>query len=273
MNKKLEYLTQKNTGVCIGLDPDIDKLPSILRTSDPEKDIKYFLENIVDATAYVASECEIQKTFFDLYDTSSSLLQDIVEYIHQSVPKVPVIVDCKAGDINNTMTQYGKLIFDKLGADAIVVNPYMGDDVFAGLEKYSDKGIAVLVRTSNKGASDVQDVLLADGNPLWKHMFDLVVNKWNPYGNMIPVLSGHANLEGLRNEMPDSMPVLYAGVGKQGGNLRGINYLVNSNNSEVIVNSSRGILYGSNIDDPQWKNSVKDRALELEQEIRRELIG
>jgi orotidine-5'-phosphate decarboxylase len=168
------------------------------------------------------------------------------------------------------MEAYIQNLFGSLQADGIVVNPYMGDDVMLPLVELADKSIVVLVKTSNPSGGIVQDVILQDGQPLWHHVLDLVVNRWNRNGNMIPVLSStvELNADKLRVSIPDKMPILLAGVGAQGGSYTGLRKLLNSEGIGVFVNSSRGILY------PQsrkpWLIAIEKAAIELKESLNKE---
>ena len=262
MNSNLENLVGKTSGVCVGLDPDPSKLPI-----EFEARVLPFLQEIVNLTSSKACAYKIQKAFFDVLDGGSKTLSDVVSYIKEKTPSTPIILDCKIGDIDNTMQAYVENVFDKLKVDAVVVNPYMGHDVFSQFDSYSDRGIVTLIRTSNEGASVIQDAKLENGQSVWSYMLDVAVSQWNKNGNLIPVLSGYANLKDVRERIPDEMPILYAGVGAQGGTLEGVKYLFNSQGGGVFVNSSRGILYSYERDDPNWRDSVVKAASKLAAEI------
>lgn len=255
-----------NTLACVGLDPDLKKMPlEILRRdiSDEEK-VLMFLEGVVDYTAQHVCAYKAQKAFFDKLSGGHQVLKELVAYIHVAHPEIPLIVDCKVGDIDNTMEAYMENLFGKLNADGIVVNPYMGDDVLLPLMKLRDKAIVVLVKTSNPAGSIVQDVVLESGKPLWRYMLELVINRWGRNQNMIPVLSATAGLDvaPLRTIIPDEMPILLAGVGAQGGGCESLRGLLNSEGIGVFVNSSRAVLYPPQSRQP-WQKAIEEAAIEL----------
>ncbi|EKD33549.1 MAG: orotidine 5'-phosphate decarboxylase, partial [uncultured bacterium] len=206
----LARMRSHGTLLCAGLDPDLRKLPPevIEKSGTDEEKVLKFLQGAVDATGTHICAYKAQKAFFDLLPGGHDVLKEIVHYVHQTQPGAPIIIDCKIGDIDNTMAAYIENLFGSIQADGIVVNPYMGDDVVAPLSELSGKAIVVIVKTSNIAGGIVQDVQLQDGRPLWQYILDLVVNRWNKNGNMIPVLSSTAGLDmtRIRPLIPDTMP-------------------------------------------------------------------
>ena len=267
-------MIRNNSLACCGLDPDITKMPReiIVQRMSDEKKTRRFLSEVVDLTGDHVCAYKIQKAFFDVFPKGHSLLEEVIGYAHERFPLVPVFVDAKVGDIENTMSAYLQNILDELGADGVVVNPYMGDEVVMPFTKLSQKAGIVLVRTSNVGAAVVQDVLLADGRPLWRHVLDLVVKRWNEASNLIPVLSSttDADLEEIRNVIPDNMPVLFAGFGVQGGSLKHFRQLLDTKKRGVFVNSSRGLLYPYESSDERWREKVTNSTVSLKETLNNE---
>jgi len=210
-----------DTLLCCGLDPDVSRFPEAIREMKMQDTnrVHYFLEEVIERTAEHVCAYKVQKAFFDVLTGGHELLREVIELVHNKHPGVPVIVDCKIGDIDNTMHAYIHNLFTLLNADGVVVNAYMGDDVMLPLIDLQDKAIVVLAKTSNPSGGIVQDVLLQDGRSLWEYMLDLTVNRWNKNGNMIPVVSSTVgmDLNHVRTLIPDEMPILLAGVGAQGG--------------------------------------------------------
>lgn len=268
-----ERMKTHNTLLCCGLDPDLRKMPPeiIGRKASNEEKVLTFLRGVVDVTVSHVCAFKVQKAFFDMLTGGHDVLKELIDYIHTSNPGIPVIVDCKIGDIENTMEAYIQNLFGSLQADGIVVNPYMGDDVMLPLVELADKSIVVLVKTSNPSGGIVQDVVLQDGQPLWRHVLNLVVNRWNRSENMIPVLSSTVglNMEELRAIVPDKMPILLVGVGAQGGNPTDLRKLLSSEGVGVFVNSSRGILY-SQQSQQSWLSAVEKAAVELKEALNKE---
>jgi len=260
-------MLQQNTLCCCGLDPDVSKFPlEILEKNCLDEEKAYlFISEVINATAPYVCAFKAQKAFFDLFAGGHNLLKEVIRYSHHMFPEIPVIVDCKIGDTENTMEAYLKNLFVNLEADGIVVNPYMGDDVLEPFASMPEKLAVVLVRTSNPGASIIQDMVTASGKSLWQVVLDHVVNRWNSASNMVPVISSTAQLDlsMIRSMMPDDMNILFAGVGEQGGDERGVRDLLNSESRGVFVNSSRGILYASHQNGQKWQDAVANAAMRL----------
>ena len=263
MRPRLEELCQPNTGVCVGIDPDPVKIPIECK----DKGLMYFINEVVSLTQDVACAYKLQRAFFDLYEKGPALIAEATKLIHEKSGK-PVFVDAKIGDTGNTMNAYLGLLLKNSDADGITVNPYMGDEVFQSLAPYSDRGILVLLRTSNPNASSVQDILVEDKIPLWSYLLGTAMSRWNNDQNIIPVLSGNVNLQGVREKIGDSTPVLYAGVGAQQGDVSKISYLLNSQKSGVFVNSSRGIVFPYSPEDAGWRDKIRNEALDLAEKIK-----
>lgn len=260
-----------NTLACCGLDPDINKLPlELMRryTTDTER-VRRFLLGVVEVAGPHVCSFKAQKAFFDGLDDGKDVLTEVVSTIHSDYPGVPVYVDCKVGETKNTMMAYSKLVIDKVGADGILVNPYMGDEVLEAFNDYADKTVIVLVRTSNPGAAIVQDALMQDGRPLWQYMLELVTDRWNNNGNLIPVLSSTAGMDmkAVRDLIPQNMPILLAGVGAQGGDIGQLRALLNQDGVGVFVNSSRDLLYPPNSAGIPWQKAVEKAVINLKAEL------
>lgn len=257
MRHSLESLAYPTSGVCVGLDPDLTKLPLQYGALEPRERVVEFSKRIIGLTSEDACAYKVQRAFFD--DVGIDALREIVQAVRKNAPNTPVILDAKIGDIDNTMRRYLETIFDRLDFDGVTVNPYMGDDVFCETQTYPERGFVTLVRTSNPSAKAVQEVEVSTANGkqlLWSHILDLAMDKWNNSGNIIPVLSGSVDLRDVRLRVPDQTSILYAGVGAQGGTLDPAKYLFNKFRGGVFVNSSRGIIYPYTPEDADWQSKV-----------------
>lgn len=269
--KKLDNkMLQSNSLVCVGLDPDIIKMPASLLEGDKKLEDKVFdfLTQVIEITDENACSYKIQKAFFDQFEQGHDLLRRVVAYIHENHPGTPVFIDCKIGDTDNTMKAYMQLLFDDIHADAVVINPYMGDDVLEPFLQDTNKAAIILVQTSNPNAKVVQELELANGKKLWEEMLELSVHRWNKNQNIIVVLSSNTDATDyalVREKIPQGMPILLAGIGLQGGNPVVLKQLLNADKRGVFVNSSRGILYPYPQNDPDWQKSVKKAVIELKQ--------
>lgn len=262
------YTNTLVTPVCAGVDPDLNKILqyeifSNSKHGKSEDTLYRYLQLYIKAVAPHISAFKVQKAFFDMYSGGHDLLAQVVKDIHHEHPDLPVILDCKIGDIDNTMSAYVENVFGKLDCDGVVVNPYMGGDVVKELSGLKDKIICVLCKTSNESGGVIQDELLANGDPVWMHVLKLSMNDWNQGGNIVPVISSVKDKQLLKNArllIPERTPILFAGVGAQGRQQSDADYLLNSSGKGVFVNSSRGLMYpdvahGQNLED-QISNAV-----------------
>ncbi len=258
-----EAVESNNSVLCCGLDPDVGRLPTELCfQTNGAKAILTFLKEIIDIAAQHVCAFKAQKAFFDCHPEGYLLLSETIKYVHDVYPHLPIFIDAKIGDVENTMAIYLKTILDDLGADGVVVNPYLGDSVLGPFAERPLKAAIVTVRTSNQSAASIQDALMFDGEPLWKHILGSVTNRWNDAKNMIPVIASTSSIDlrSVRASIPDEMPVLFAGVGSQGGDVSRLYDLTNSDGGGVLVNMSRTLLYPYDRDDRGWRDDV-ERAL------------
>lgn len=254
--------------VGVGLDPDITKMPLEIINSDISSEDKVFtfLKEVIDITAPHCCCFKLQKAFYDQFDLGHDLLKNVVSYIHDNHPTIPAYIDCKIGDTDNTMKAYMSLLFDDIKADAVVINPYMGDDVLEPFMQDPKKVGIVLIQTSNPNAKVVQEIVLANGKKLWEEMLDLALERWNTNNNLIVVLSSNTDAHdysSIRSKIPQDTPILLAGIGLQGGDPQVMKQLLNDNKRGVFVNSSRGILYPYAQNDPYWRDAILNAVIEL----------
>jgi orotidine-5'-phosphate decarboxylase len=266
-------MVTNNTLVCCGLDPEASRISDEIMLDESltlEERIYSFLTTVVDVTAPYICCFKIQKAFFDPLENGHILLHDIVKYIHEKHPTMPVFLDCKIGDTSNTMRVYMQNLFDYMRVDGVVINPYMGDDVLEPFMSSPDKVALILVQTSNPGGDVVQEALLANGQPLWRYMLDLTLNRWNGNHNLIPIVSSNAhntNWQEIRAVIPQDIPMLLAGIGAQGGNVTSLVQLLNDNKRGVFVNSSRDILYPYTPDQKDWREAIKQATIKLQNQL------
>ena len=246
--EKLQAAWRRNRSfVCVGLDPDREKLPAALRHC--RQPLLEFNRALIDATAPYVCCFKPQAAYYAGQDADDELAATI-DYIHQAHPELPVILDVKRGDIGPTARMYAREAFERYAADAVTVNPYMGFDTLKPFLDYADRGVIVLCRTSNPHSGDLQN-LVADGKPLYQHVAELARDRWNYNGNLGLVIGATypEELGKLRTLCPE-LPFLVPGVGAQGGDARQVAALGRDRNGEgLMVNSSRGIIYASSGDD------------------------
>ncbi len=232
-----------NSMVCVGLDPDRDKLPEVLRGE--KYPIFAFNRAIVDATRDSVCAYKPQSAYYAGQDADDELAMTI-DYILETCPQVPVILDVKRGDIGPTAQMYALEAFKRYRADAVTLNPYMGFDTLKPFLDHADKGVFILCRTSNPSSGDLQN-LVADGKMIYEHVAMLAESKWN-YNRNAGLVVGATYPEELKKvrEYCPSMPLLVPGVGAQGGDVEAV--IRNGLDGEgvgLVINSSRGIIYAS----------------------------
>jgi orotidine-5'-phosphate decarboxylase len=241
INKLSAAWTSNNSLLCVGLDPDVVRLPAGLQ-NEPDG-IFTFCKAIIDATADLACAFKPQIAYFAALGAERQLEQ-LCAYARAAYPHIPLILDAKRGDIGATAKQYAREAFDRYGADAVTVNPYMGFDSVEPYMEWDERGVIVLCRTSNPGGSDLQ-FLSVDGKPLYQHVAQLVAGQWNKNGQCALVVGATFphELAEVRAIVGD-MPLLVPGIGAQGGDVEAtVRSGKTAGGSGMMINSSRAILY------------------------------
>ncbi|AUL98848.1 orotidine-5'-phosphate decarboxylase [Rhodocyclaceae bacterium] len=234
---------QRNSLLCVGLDPDPGRFPPHL-AGRPQA-IFEFCREIVDATADLVCAFKPQIAYFAAHRAEDQL-EALIEHIHTHHPAVPVILDAKRGDIGSTAAQYALEAFERFKADAITVNPYMGRDSVEPYLAYGDKGVILLCRTSNPGGADLQ-CLDVGGERLFERVARLVADEWNANGNCALVVGATFPAEIARvRALTGELPLLVPGIGAQGGDIAAtVAAGRTADGCGLIINSSRAILYAS----------------------------
>ncbi len=233
--------------VCVGLDIDKEKMPSFLFESSNTPYVD-FTSAIIDETKDVACGYKLNLAFYESLGPKGFR---VLEKTIQHVPKDAVLIlDGKRNDIGNTAKKYATALFEKLHADAITVNPYLGYDGIKPFISYKEKCSFILCRTSNPSAADFQD-LVSKNQPLYMHVAKKI-KTWNTHGNCGAVVGATypEELRRIRTLLGDKIPLLIPGIGKQGGDVKKtVVFGTNKTGEMAVINSSRGIIYaGSNED-------------------------
>ena len=257
---------QNKSMLCVGLDPDPAKFPTPWR--DDASRIFDFCAAIVEATSDVVIAFKPQIAYFAAHRAEEQL-ERLMAFIKKCAPNVPVILDAKRGDIGSTAEQYAKEIFERYGADAVTLSPFMGFDSIEPYLRFKNKGIFLLCRTSNPGGDDLQTQRLStvlDEPMLYEHIAKLANDSWNHTGQLGLVVGATypREIERVR-ELAPSLPLLIPGVGAQGGDAlatvragwRGA--AAARTGAHIIVNSSRAILYASQ--EPSFASAARDEAI------------
>jgi orotidine-5'-phosphate decarboxylase len=251
--------------LCVGLDPEPERFPARLRASSAP--IFEFNRAVIDATADLVCAYKPQFAHYAA-QRAEEQLERTIAYIHRTCPGVPVILDAKRGDVGNTAERYALEAFERYGADAVTVNPYLGSDALEPFLARADKGVIVLCRTSNPGASDLQDLEVGAAR-LYQRVAELAARRWNSRGNCCLVVGATypEELAAVRRIVGD-MPLLVPGVGAQGGDVaRVVQNGQTARGTGLIVSSSRAILYASPGED--FAAAARAAALALREEINR----
>jgi orotidine-5'-phosphate decarboxylase len=242
---------QQNASLlCVGLDPEPARFPGDWK-GDATR-ILDFCRAIVDATADLVIAFKPQIAYFAAHRAEAALEQ-LVAHMRRVAPQVPVILDAKRGDIGSTAEQYAIEAFERYGADAVTLSPFMGFDSVQPYLKREGKGAFLLCRTSNPGGDDLQNQRLAGlpGEPLlYEHVARLAQGPWNLNGQLGLVVGATypAEIERVRQVAPH-VPLLIPGVGAQGGDAVATVKAGWRPDAPIAVNSSRAILYASSGED------------------------
>ncbi len=252
-DKLTESIRKRDSNLCIGLDPAVEKLPEFL--SEYEDAVLEFNTRIIEATSEVACAYKLNTAFYE------SLGENGWSTFGETIARIPddvyIIADCKRSDVGNSAKQYAQTFFGYFDVDAATVNPYMGYDSLEPFISYKGKDIFALAVTSNRGAEDFQ--LMEFGG---KKFYEIVLEKlsgWNTKGNIGAVVGATKNeqLAEIRSAYRD-MPLLVPGVGAQGGSVEAVAEAVSSEGAPVIVNVSRGIIFAG--DDEKFAEKVREKA-------------
>ena len=236
----------KDSLVCCGLDPDIDKI------SEQFKKLEFpqfeFNKWIIEQTAPYVAAFKPNTAFYESQgDKGLRELKMTMEYLQENHSDIFSICDAKRADIGSTSKHYAKSIFDWLGFDAVTLNPYLGRDAIQPFLDYKNKGCIILCHTSNPGAGEFQEKEV-EGKLLWQLIADKIAVEWNSNNNCM-IFMGATYPEEMQKarEIVGDMTILTAGVDTQGGQAEQIVKAgLNSQGKGLIVNSSRAIIFSEN---------------------------
>ncbi|MCB5363428.1 orotidine-5'-phosphate decarboxylase [Pusillimonas sp. CC-YST705] len=248
----------------VGLDPDAARLPASLQ-GKPDA-IYQFCTAIVDATAPYVCGFKPQIAYFAALRAEEQL-EAICQYILKHHPHLPLVLDAKRGDIGSTAEQYAREAFERYGADAVTLSPYLGFESVQPYLSWKDKGVVLLCRTSNPGSAALQMIEDAKGEPLYLRVASMVAQEWNADGQCALVVGATypEELAKVRARVGD-MPLLVPGIGAQGGDIPAtVKAGSDSQGMGMMINSSRAILYARKGDD--WAHASAEAARETRDAI------
>jgi orotidine-5'-phosphate decarboxylase len=259
-----EQIVKKHSFLCVGLDSEIEKIPSfLLKAKDP---VFEFNKRIIDSTHKYTVAYKPNVAFYECYGaTGWTTLESTVRYIRDNYPEIFVIADAKRGDIGNTSKMYAKAFLENMPFDAITVAPYMGEDSVTPFLTYKDKWVVLLALTSNKGADDFQ-YHSDDGIKLFERVLS-VSRKWGTINNMMYVVGATRAemLKDIRKLVPDHF-LLVPGIGAQGGSLEEVAKYGMNSKCGLLVNSSRGIIFADSTESFDKVAGEKAKEVQLEME-------
>jgi orotidine-5'-phosphate decarboxylase len=258
-----EQILLKKSFLCVGLDPDLTKIPPhLLESEDP---IFEFNKAIIDATHDLTVGYKPNTAFFEAYGIKGWMsLQKTINYINDNFPEIFTIADAKRGDIGNTSSMYAKAFFEDLNFDSVTVAPYMGKDSVEPFLAFENKHTIMLALTSNEGAFDFQ-TLTTNGQELYKQVLQTSKTWKNSHNLMYVVGATKAEyFADIRKIVPDSF-LLVPGIGAQGGSLSEVCKYGMNDKIGLLVNSARAIIYASKGTD--FAEKAREEALAVQQEM------
>lgn len=234
--------------MCVGLDPDPARFPSALRNDTSA--IERFCRDIIEATGDAVCAFKPQVAYFAAHGAEVAL-ERVCAHIRREYPDVVVILDAKRGDIGDTAEMYAREAFDRYGADAVTVNPWLGSDSLEPFFARKDRATFVLCRTSNAGSGELQSVRDSSGTALYEMVAQRAASDWSKRAS-VGLVVGATQPDELHRvrEIVGDLPLLVPGVGAQGGDAAAVvRSGATPNGTGLIVNSSRAVLYASAGDD------------------------
>ncbi|MBQ9651593.1 MAG: orotidine-5'-phosphate decarboxylase [Prevotella sp.] len=264
----IQQIREKQSFLCVGLDPDLKKLPQHLLTLDDP--IFEFNKAIIDATAPYCVSYKPNLAFYEAFGLKGMrAFERTVDYLKTHCPDHFIIADAKRGDIGNTSAMYARTFFEEYDVDALTVAPYMGEDSVTPFLGYEGKWVVLLALTSNKGSKDFQLTEDANGERLFEKVLK-TSQQWGNDENMMYVVGATQGrmFEDIRRIVPRHF-LLVPGVGAQGGSLQEVCKYGMTKDCGLLVNSSRGIIYASSGED--FAEAAAEAAKKLQTEMAEEL--
>jgi orotidine-5'-phosphate decarboxylase len=248
-NRLDDAVTRNQSLLCVGLDPELAKLPAALRSRHAEEALTTFLHRIIAATADLVCCYKPNLAFYLAHGVAgwNALLG-----LRAAIPAhIPMLLDAKFGDIGSTAEMYARSAYDVVKADALTVSPYVGGDALAPFFARPDRTAFVLCKTSNPGSGDLQDVPVESGETVFLRMAERIREWGAAHGNVGAVVGATypAQMAAIRAALPDA-PLLVPGIGAQGGDLAGsVQAGMDARGAGILISASRSVLYASSGDD------------------------
>ncbi len=266
--KLVGLIKVKKSFLCVGLDSDIDKIPSFLKSSDDP--VFEFNKRIIDATLPYAVAYKPNLAFYESNGSKGWIsLEKTMNYINSMEKDVFTIADAKRGDIGNSAARYAKAFYETLAFNAVTVSPYMGHDSIQPFLSYQDKWTIILALTSNKGSEDFQVLQQKDQSQQGVKLYEKVIEKALVWENnrqiMFVVGATKADMiSRIRRIAPDSF-FLVPGVGTQGGSLNDVANAGLTRDCGLLINASRSIIFASS--DESFDKAAASEASQMQKEM------
>ena len=264
--------TTNDSLLCVGLDPDLSRLPAPLRhETNVTRAIVAFNAGVIEATSDLAYAYKPNLAFYMAHGIPGLLA---LEETRRLIPRdIPALLDAKVGDLANTSLAYAAGYFDAWDFDAVTVNPYMGEDSLAPYLSRGDRGVFVLCKTSNPGSGDLQDIQVPSGSdtqPLYLTVADRVAEwsgRWPATLGLVVGATWPGELAEIRERCP-SQPILLPGIGAQGGDIAGsLRVGLDSSGSGLLLSASRSVIFAGEHAGEEWVAAVRRAATDLRNEI------
>lgn len=272
MNKQqiIDNIARKGSFLCVGLDTDLKKMPQhiIANSATTAEAIFTFNKAIIDATAPYCVAYKPNLAFYECFGIEGwQAFEQTVNYIKTNHPDQFIIADAKRGDIGNTSAMYARTFFEGTQVDALTIAPYMGEDSVTPFLTYPGKWAVLLALTSNKGSHDFQLTADTEGERLFERVLR-VSQQWGTDEQMMYVVGATQGklFEDIRRIAPRHF-LLVPGVGAQGGSLEEVCRYGMTPRCELLVNSSRGIIYADSTED--FAKVAGEKARELQEQMQK----
>ncbi|MDQ6694914.1 MAG: orotidine-5'-phosphate decarboxylase [Chloroflexota bacterium] len=247
--------------LCVGLDPVYSKLPEQYKTGDPAQDIFAFNKAVIDQSSPFAAAFKPQYKMYSAEgEAGITALRRTCDYIKQEYPHIPLILDAKYADIGNTLERCAVEAFDLFGVDAVTAMPAPGNLALKPLLSRPGKGCFLVVRTSNPGAEEFQDLQVRGNEPLYSYISLQIAASWNEAGGaaLVAPATDIKVLARVRQAAP-GLPILCPGAGAQGGDTEAAVFAgLDVHGGGLLINVSRGITEASNPGEAarQWRDTM-----------------
>ncbi len=260
-NRKKEL----NSLLCIGLDPEFEKLPESIQKSNFA--LSEFCISIIDATHEFAVAYKPNIAFFERFGSKGfEEFEKTIYHLTSNYPNIPIIADCKRGDLANTSKEYAKYFFGDLKVDSITLSPYMGEDSIEPYLEYKNHAVFLLGLTSNPSSSDLQKLKSSTDKFFYEEVIDFSKKLNLKYKNQVGIVVGATHPEELKKirEKDAEQVFLIPGFGAQGGSLEALLPICGKNS---LINSSRSIIFASN--KSNFQESAHEEAKKIHLEMKK----